>query len=220
MGRTWSDMMRAGLLLIAVAGVGARASSPSATVADAPPPRHTLPPPTLDGDDATMRQQADTGIVVERDRTARWRLAEHRRLTAALDRLAPERSGVIDAYVVVAALDSDPVFAREARASAVVLARRYGAEGRTIVLAGPDGRGGAALPMGSPAALDLVLARVAEVMNPAEDVLILYTTSHGAGFGLYYNDGDQGYGAIGPAHLWRELSDLGIRNRLILLSAC
>ena len=220
MGRTWSDMMRAGLLLIAVAGVGVRASSPSATVADAPPPRHTLPPPTLDGDDATMRQQADTGIVVERDRTARWRLAEHRRLTAALDRLAPERSGVIDAYVVVAALDSDPVFAREARASAVVRARRYGAEGRTIVLAGPDGRGGAALPMGSPAALDLVLARVAEVMNPAEDVLILYTTSHGAGFGLYYNDGDQGYGAIGPAHLWRELSDLGIRNRLILLSAC
>lgn len=222
MAGTWSGVMRAVLLLMAVAGVGARASSPSTATAadDSPPPRHTLPPPTLDGDDATMRQQADTGIVVERDRSARWRLAEHRRLDAALGRLAPERSGTVDAYVVVAALDSDPVFAREARATAAVLTRRYGANGRTIVLAGPDGRGGAALPMGSPAAVDLALARVAEVMNPAEDVLILYTTSHGAGFGLYYNDGDQGYGAIGPAHLWRQLSELGIRNRLILLSAC
>ncbi|WP_235532828.1 C13 family peptidase, partial [Sphingomonas sp. Leaf412] len=57
-------------------------------------------------------------------------------------------------------------------------------------------------------------------MDVNEDVLVLYTTSHGAPFGIYYNDGDQGYGAISPTRLWQQLSALGIRNRLIMVSAC
>ena len=69
--------------------------------------------------------------------------------------------------------DSDPVFAREARESGRVLARRYDAEGRTLVLAGPDGRGGATLPVGSISALTLALARVAEVMDRDQDALVL-----------------------------------------------
>jgi hypothetical protein len=184
------------------------------------PPRHNAASPILLGDPGDSAAQADTGIDLERDRTAAWKLAEHRRIAAALAAVKPQRPGIVDAYVVVAGLDSDPVFGREAREAARVLAHRYHAEGRTILLAGSDGAADSAQPMGSPTNLDLALARVAEVMDPAQDVLVLYTTSHGAPFGIFYNDGDQGYGAISPTRLWTQLSALGIRNRLILISAC
>ena len=179
-------------------------------------PRHTLPPPIMTGGPREAATQADMGLQAERDRAPAAMLAEHRRLDRTLAAVQPQRPGTVDAYVVVAALDSDAVFGREAREAARVLSRRYGAQGRTILLAGGDG----ATPMGSPASLSLALARVAEAMDVNEDVLVLYTTSHGAPFGLWYNDGDQGYGAISPSRLWGQLSALGIRNRLILVSAC
>lgn len=182
------------------------------------PPVHAADPPIMSG--ADTQANADAGIDLERGRSAQWALAEHRRLSAVLAAVQPQRRGTVDAYVIVAALDSDPVFGREAREAARVLERRYGAAGRTILLAGSDGTAESGQPMGSPANLSLALARVAEVMNPAEDVLVLYTTSHGAPFGLYYHDGDQGYGAVSPTRLWSQLSSLGIRNRLVLVSAC
>lgn len=184
-------------------------------------PQHTRPVPLVSkAADAELMTLADHGGAIEHDRAPSWQLAEHRRLAAALSGLAPQRKGVVDAYVVAAALDSDPVFGREAREAAKVLGRRYGAERRTIVLAGTDGTAESALPMGSPANLDAALARVAELMDPAEDVLVLYATSHGTRFGIVYNDADQGFGAISPRRLWSTLSQLGMRNRLILISAC
>ncbi|MFN3518862.1 C13 family peptidase [Sphingomonas olei] len=185
------------------------------------PPQHSRPAPLIArGGEAELVQLADQGGAIEYDRKAGWQLAEHRRLAAMLATVQPHRKGTTDAFVISAALDSDPVFGREAREAAKVLARRYGAEGRTIVLAGTDGRADSALPMGSPSNLDVALARVAELMDVNEDVLILYTTSHGARFGIVYNDADQGFGAISPARLWQTLSQLGIRNRLIMISAC
>lgn len=185
------------------------------------PPQHTLPPPLIG---SASRQeaaaQAEQGVQIERDRSPRDLLAEHRRLGSALAQLQPQRRGQVDAYVVAAALDSDPVFGREAREAGRVLARRYRAEGRTLVLAGTDGSGPSALPMGSPQALAAALARVAELMDRREDVLVLYLTSHGAPLGMVYNDADQGYGVIAPAKLWRDLRDLGLERRLLLVSAC
>jgi hypothetical protein len=201
------------LLLATVAGM-----APAQTYQ---PPQHTRPVPLVArGGEAELVQLADQGGAIEHDRSAAWLLAEHRRLATTLAKIQPQRRGTVDAYVVAAALDSDPVFGREAREAGRVLAQRYGAEGRTIVLAGTDGSADSNLPMGSPANIDMALARVAELMDPVEDVLVLYTTSHGARFGIVYNDADQGFGAISPTRLWTTLSQLGIRNRLILISAC
>ena len=162
----------------------------------------------------------DLGPDLERGRSPAFELAEHRRLDAALAALGPQRPGTVDAYVVSVALDSDPVFGREAREAAKVLARRYDAVGRTIVLAGSDGSRPSALPMGSLHALSLALARVAERMDRDEDVLVLYATSHGAPTGIAYHDGDEGYGFLSPNRLAALLAGLGIRNRLLILSAC
>ena len=147
-------------------------------------------------------------------------LAEHRRLDAALDHLQPQRAGTVDAYVVVVALDSDPVFNREAREAGRVLARRFDATGRTIVLANDEGASKGDAP-GSPQALELALARVAELMDRSEDVLVLYSTSHGEpNSGLIYKDLLRGAGVITPARLADDLKTLGIRNRLLILQAC
>jgi hypothetical protein len=147
-------------------------------------------------------------------------LAEHRRLSVALDALKPQRPGTVDAYVVAVALDGDPVFNREAREAGRVLASRFDAGGRTIVLASDQGNDKAAGP-GSPETLSLALARVAELMDLNEDVLILYSTSHGEpDVGLVYKDLRRGAGVISPRRLARMLSSLGIRNRLLILQAC
>jgi hypothetical protein len=163
---------------------------------------------------------ADQGLAIEHDRPPAQALAEHRRLDATLKSLQPQRPGVVDAYVLSVGLDSDPVFGREAREAGRVLTRRYAATGRSVTLAGSDGQAESALPMGSPANIAAVLARMAELMDGREDVLVLYTTSHGAPFGIVYNDGDQGFGAISPYRLWGQLKALGIQNRLLLISAC
>lgn len=170
---------------------------------------------SLDGSAAA--QQAEWVVVPE---APSQQLAEHRRLDAALEALKPQRPGVVDAYVVVVALDADPVFSREAREAGRVLASRFDAAGRTMVLANDEGSSKADAPA-SPESLSLALARVAELMDRQEDVLVLYSTSHGEpGVGLIYRDAQRGAGAIPPARLAAMLASLGFRNRLLILQAC
>ena len=207
-------------LLGAVAAAAMIAPAPARP--SGPPPKHENPWPGL-ASGTTAREigaSLDLGPNLERGRPARAELARHRLLSDALAGLAAQRRGVVDAYVVVVGLDSDPVFGREAREAGKVLSRRFDAGGRTLVLAGGDGRGGAALPMGSLHALSLALARVAELMDPDEDVLVLYSTSHGLPYGITYHDGDEGYGVLTPARLAGLLDELRLRNRLLILSAC
>lgn len=186
------------------------------------PPRHISPFPDIatGATEAEARAAADLGPQLERDRSPRWLLDEQRKLDRALAALQPQRPGQVDAYVVVVGLDSDPIFGREAREAAKVLSRRYGAAGHTIVLAGSDGSGPGTLPGGSPRTLAIALARVAELMDRKQDVLVLYTAGHGAPVGLAYHDGDEGFGILPPAQMSRMFEELGIRNRLLILSAC
>jgi hypothetical protein len=141
------------------------------------------------------------------------------RLNAALRQLAPQRPGVVDAYVVAIALDSDPVFGREARVAGEVLQRRYDAGRRTITLAASN-EAGASVPHGSPATLARTVARIAELMEEGEDVLVLYSTSHGTPTGITYRNGDQETDSITPKQMRALLDRHGIQNRLLILSAC
>lgn len=148
-------------------------------------------------------------------------LADHRRLAAALAAVKPGRKGVVDAFVVVAGLDSDAVFGREAREAGRVLSRRFDAARRTIVLAAGQGNEapGDDAPA-TPANLAIALARVGELAD-REDVVVLYTTSHGsAPQGIAYNDRARGQGKISPDRLKAMLDDAGVRNRLVIVSAC
>ncbi|MCK0128195.1 C13 family peptidase [Erythrobacter sp. F6033] len=185
------------------------------------PPEHIEPFPNLAIGSSRKKAQASFELSphLQRAVPAKEMLKQQRRLNRSLDALQRERSGTIDAYVVSVALDSDPVFAREAREAGKVLSRRYGGEGRTLVLAGPDGaRDDQA--QGSIRSLLLSLARIAELMNTEEDVLVLYTTSHGAKVGLINHYGDTEYGVLSPKRLAEVFEELGIERRLLIISAC
>jgi len=166
---------------------------------------------------AVSAQDAEWAVVPE---APAQQLSEYRRIAAALDALKPQRPGTVDAYVVVVALDGDPVFAREAREAGRVLASRFDAAGRTIVLANDERNNKADAP-GSPQTLALAFARVAELMDRNEDVLVFYSTSHGEPqAGLVYKDLGRGGGLISPARLASMLNTLGFNNRLLILQAC
>ncbi|EAQ30381.1 hypothetical protein NAP1_06375 [Erythrobacter sp. NAP1] len=185
------------------------------------PPEHTEPFPNI-GIGQTREEMLESfaeAPQLKRGEPARVLLDQRRRLARSLDALAPQRSGSIDAYVVSIALDSDPVFAREAREAGRVLARRYGANGRVLTLAGPDGTRDD-LPRGSIESLLVSLAHIAELMDTDEDVLVLYTTSHGNELGLAYHYGDTGYGVLSPARLAEAFEELGIERRILIISAC
>jgi hypothetical protein len=196
------------------------AASPAAAQYKAPEHKTGFPGMTTGETQAQVSSDLDLGPSLERDRTPQYMLAEHRRLDRELATLAPQRKGVVDAYVISIALDSDPVFGREAREAGKVLARRFDATGRTLVLGGTNGSGPSELPNGSLDNLEVALARVAEVMDPREDVLVLYTTSHGAPIGIVYHDADAGFGVLSPTRLATLLDQLGIKNRVLILSAC
>lgn len=164
-------------------------------------------------------EAAQKAFMADLGRPPAWHLTQIKRMNAAIAALKPQRPGVVDAYVVSIGLDSDPVFGREAAEAAKVLSRRYDAEGRTLLLAAGGGAG--PVPNGSPANLQAALAAVAGLMDPKEDVLVLYTTSHGAPkVGIVYKDGDNGYGFVAPKSLAGMMEGLGIRNRMVMISAC
>lgn len=213
--------MIAGLIALLMAMPAAPQSAPAGPANPNQPPEHAAPYPDLGTGKtrAERRKSYDAGPQLQRGISARTMLDQRRRLDDALTALKPQRRGTVDAYVVSIALDSDPVFAREAREAGRVLERRYDAKGRTLTLAGPDGARDD-LPQGSIDALITSLARIAELMDGEEDVLVMYTTSHGLDLGLAYHYGDTGYGVLSPARLKSVFEELGIKRRILFLSAC
>lgn len=166
-------------------------------------------------------KMATYGWSMEQNRSAAWHLAQHEKLTAALGKIAPQRKGIVDAYVVVIGLDSDPVFKKETAETLNVLERRFGASNRSLQLTAGSGTNGNDAPQGSPAHLAIALGAIAKKMDLKEDILVLYATTHGDGkLGLVYRDGDNGFGMIAPKRMKDLLDDLGVRRRVLLLSAC
>ena len=166
-------------------------------------------------------EAAKNGWFAEQNRSATWYLAQHKKLSAAINALQPQRPGIVDAYVVSIGLYSDAVFARESAEAAKILERRYGAAGRTMYLAaGADDKAKGA-PQGSPSNLATALAAIADKMDTKEDVLILFATSHGDPVsGLAYRDRENAAGMIAPQRLADLLDGIGVKRRMVLLSAC
>lgn len=209
-----------------IAGVlAALMAAPALSQSSAPNPNqpapHTLPYPDLGSGEsrADRRKSYDLSPELQRGFSAAHIREQQRRLDTALTALPAQTPGTPEAYVLTIALDSDPVFAREAREAARVLGARYGAEGRTLTLAGPDGTRDDA-PHGSISALLLAISHLGTVMDGAEDVLVLYTTSHGMDLGLAYHYGDSGYGVLSPTSLKAALAEAGIKRRVLIISAC
>ncbi len=147
-------------------------------------------------------------------------LRQHELMSMALNSLSPQRPGVQDVYVIAAGLWGDPVFEREASRSAAALAQNLGAQGRTIVLSAGGGVSPRTLPAASPLYLQQAIGRVGSLINPAEDLVVLFLTSHGSPQGVALHEQTRLRGSFSPTALANSLRDAGINRRVVIISAC
>lgn len=156
-------------------------------------------------------------------------LTQQRLMAKTLDGMQPQRPGVRDVYVLSVGLHGGHVFENEAAQGAAALTSHFGAQGRTIVLSN-DHRAGEPprYPAAVPQNIQASLARLAETMDKNEDVAVIFFTSHGsqnvglAGFEPLTSGGERPLRdfVISPGALRGALDASGIKNRIVIISAC
>ncbi len=135
--------------------------------------------------------------------------------------IKPQRPGVVDLFSIsYAPYGDDEVFLRESSMVNAVLEERFDASGHMQELVNHPATL-ESLPWASLENLERAINRVANLMNPEEDVLLVYLTSHGAQNGelsasLWPLEMD----ALTPQTLNLWLDKAGIKHRIIVVSAC
>jgi hypothetical protein len=200
------------LLALAAGAVGAMLGGPgwsqerqrdSLTQRDVPAPYVPVPdlPPVLDGQGALKRQPE----LLER----------------ALAGLKPGHAGHPQLFFVsFAGWGPQAVFKREALAVRDLFDARFGTKAHSLVLINHESTL-AEVPLASSGNLEKALQHIGGLMRKDEDVLFLFLTSHGKRnvfavelpAGLPPDD-------LTPASLKDILDHSGIKNRVIVLSAC
>ena len=142
-------------------------------------------------------------------------------LERELAAVKPGRRGVIDIYFIgIGGYADQDVFMNEINAVSRLFQERFGTGGKTIRLVN-NRKTLASSPVASVTSLRASLMRVAEVMDKDEDLLFLFLTSHGSqthrfSFDLWPLQLQE----LEPAKLRALLDESGIRNRVIIVSAC
>jgi Peptidase C13 family len=148
---------------------------------------------------------------------------DQRLLDTAIAQLQPQRPGQPDLYVVGFGGDSaENVFRNEVTYLESLFAQRFGAEGRILTLINhSDSMFKRPRPLASLANLRTALAGVAKAMDRDEDLLLLFMTMHGTpDHALAVQMVPAFEEMIDADELRKALDDAGIRNRVIVLSAC
>ncbi|SBV36208.1 Peptidase C13 family [uncultured Stenotrophomonas sp.] len=156
--------------------------------------------------------------------TPRLEGAQLARLDAALERLPPQRPGVTDMYVLGVAGDADEdVFRNEVAYLRQLSAQRWGSRDRMLALVNqPDALPGEdAPPLATWESIGYALDVLGQTLDPREDVLFLYLSSHGlddSSVYLHTGPGEEDY--LAPEDLAQLLDEAGIGNAVIVVSAC
>ncbi|MHB1056491.1 MAG: C13 family peptidase [Rhodanobacter sp.] len=146
---------------------------------------HSMPAAASSG--ASPADTADAGTVADED--DRWPAggptpeqvlyAQPRMMREALSELGPRVAGKPNLYLLAFAGDGgEDVFRNEAEYAAQLFAKRFGASAHSLVLENNP----ATLtthPLASWSNLETALAGIGEAMQPEQDILLLYVTSHG-----------------------------------------
>ena len=143
-----------------------------------------------------------------------------RLLDRELAALAPERRGVIDLYFVgFAPYDEQDVFMREVGSARELIEERFDGQSRAVTLVN-NRHTLTQRPIATMSHLAAALNRVGEVMNPEEDILFLFLTSHGLPSRLEVRFDPLELRPLYPAALRETLDAAGIKWRVIVISAC
>ena len=164
----------------------------------------------------------DEGEVAEAFDAEAVMYDQPRLLDAAIAALEPRRAGRPNLFGIAFAGDgSEDVFRNEAEYVERLFAQRFDAAGRMLVLQNhPDTV--ATRPLATWTNLQRAIGAVAERMDPADDILFVYLTSHGsAEHELYVNLDPLPLNAITPEDLAEALRAApAVRWKVIVVNAC
>jgi hypothetical protein len=144
-------------------------------------------------------------------------------LESALAGLAPQRPGQPDLYVVGVGGDStEDVFRNETVYLDALMSQRFGARGRVLTLINhSDSLIRTPRPLATLENLRTALAGIGRTMDREQDVLLLFMTMHGTPqHQLFVQMPPAYFDLIDPRELRAALDDAGIRNRVLVISAC
>jgi len=147
---------------------------------------------------------------------------DQRLLDAALATLAPQRPGHTDLYVVGFAGDgAEDVFRNEVEYLESLMTQRFGAKDRVVSLVNHVDSFTRPRPLATLPNLRQALAGVGRIMDREEDLLLLFLTTHGTpDHRLFVQLPPVFEATITPRQLRTALDASGIRNRVVVVSAC
>jgi hypothetical protein len=138
----------------------------------------------------------------------------------AVARLQPSRSGSRRLYFVgFAGYGYQAVFKREALAVRKLFDERFGTSGRSVTLINHPSTIDE-MPLATRDNLEQVLRAMGDLMDVENDTLFLFLTSHGDRSMLAVEMPHMRLEQLRPATLKAMLSRSGIKNRVIVVSAC
>jgi peptidase C13-like protein len=158
-------------------------------------------------------------VAAPRAEIARIEKAQPALLQAEAARLAPQRKGVTDIYALgIAGWADEDVFVKELDGGLASVAGVLPIKGHMIRLINSR-ETIETVPLADLRNFQAAVHAIAAVMDKDEDVLILLMTSHGerTGFALQLPDGPT---ELTPAQVTSALDSEGIKNRVVIVSAC
>jgi hypothetical protein len=140
----------------------------------------------------------------------------------ALGALQPQTPGRTDVYLLVASFWGDRVFESEATQADEILRGHLGVDtGHAILLSAGAGAAERRFPAATPNNLSAALGRIGSLIDPAEDLVVVFLTSHGSPDGsMALREVNRMTAALRPTHLRDSLAAAGVRNRVVIVSAC
>lgn len=141
-------------------------------------------------------------------------------LTEKLAGLKPERHDEVELFFVgFAAYAHEDVFVKEVNFIRGLLDQRFDTAGHSLNLVNHLSRIDDT-PLATATNLSLALKKIGKLMNPEEDVLMLYLTSHGSENSLAVSFWPMALNNVTPKNLKKMLDAAGIKWRIIVVSSC
>ncbi len=141
-------------------------------------------------------------------------------LDAQLSALSSRTKGKTNIYAIGIAGSADQdVFLAELKAGLDVLSRVFSLDGHIVELVNqPDTI--KSFPVASRQNLAAAMRAIARVIDTDEDILLLFMTSHGSSQGIALSLPGAVYSSLTPMNLATLLDRNGIKNRIVIVSAC